>query len=71
MSFIGNLVLLPAEKNLEKSVEIWRSYRHEFGGTLLEHPVVTLSSAEVRDLITVAGYFAHVNARLIITQNTT
>jgi len=34
MSFIGNFVLFPVVEEFWKSVEIWRRYRHEFGGTL-------------------------------------
>ena len=31
---IGNSALFPVVKEFGKSVEIWRSYRHEFGGSL-------------------------------------
>jgi len=34
MDFIVNFLLFPVVKEFWKSVEIWRSYRHEFGGTL-------------------------------------
>jgi len=34
MSFIGNFTLFPVVKEFWKSVEIWQSYRHEFGGSL-------------------------------------
>jgi len=34
MDFIVNFLLFPVVKKVWKSVEIWRSYRHGFGGTL-------------------------------------
>jgi len=36
MDFIVNFLLFPVVKEFGKSVEIWRSYCHEFGGTLFE-----------------------------------
>jgi len=35
MHFVGNFLLFPVVKWFWKSVEIWRSYRHEFSGTFL------------------------------------
>ena len=59
MGVIENFSLFPVVIEFWKSVEIWQSYRHEFGGTLfwdtvydvmpiLRYTVLHLMSSELR-----------------------